>query len=203
MGVSWSRSLVACTVMPVLAGCSATKVVEWTEDVQLSTGTVLVVTRRSEYRAITEIGSGGGAAWLLVKSAIQADFAAPLQRSTSFEGPLSPIVFDVLPGNRVYLVGVPTALGDDYWKVPGHEFYVAFTLAEAGWARIPIRELPDSLRPNLFVNVSELFIDQRARSGIHVTQEMKRKLDSDPRIGKRFKMIVRVPDRTPDKAVTP
>lgn len=204
MRIGWSGPLIACTVLPVLAGCSSTKVSQWTEDVQLSTGTALVVTRSSEYRAISEIDSGGGAAWLLVKSTIKADLPSPIRQTAYFEGLLIPIVFDVVvPGNVVYLVGVPTAVGTDYWKVPPHELYVAFALSEAGWARVPLEGLPDSLRPNLLVNVRELFINQGARSGTHVSKELKQKLDSDPRIGRRFKTILRLPDRAPEKAVTP
>ena len=184
--------LLACSIVPVLASCASNRVHEWTEEVQLSSGAIMVASRASYYRPINDIGGGRGAQWLLVKSTISG-VLPPRDAPASFEGPMTPIMLDVLGPGVAYLVGVPTALGTDEWKVPPREFYVAFRLADDGWQRISLEALPLSAVPNLLLNERDLFSERVLRSGDHVDRERKRTLDADPTISKRFKTIVRSP----------
>jgi hypothetical protein len=188
------KTLAMLMLAPILGACSSEKKVEWTEDVKLSNGRMIVVNRYEEYRRVTDAGAGFRVGWLFQKSRIAAELPAPIQRKVSWEGTLQPLVLDIQPDNIVYLVcNVATGAGRTEWQVPMHELYVVFRLTNEGWQRISLADLPPSVQPNLLGSTETLFIWRKERSGIHVDLKLKQELDSDAQTPKRLKSIVRSP----------
>ena len=181
-------------VLPALGGCSNMRHVEWTEDVKLSDGRMIVVQRSEDYRRVVDPGAGFRKGWLFQKSIITAELPAPVQRKVSWEGSLKPLVLDIEEDNTIYLVGVvATGAGRHEWDVPRNELYVVFRLTQGGWEHIPLAELPLSVKPNLLGGTYILFVDREARSGIHVDLELKKELNSLGSPPKRYESIIRLP----------
>ncbi len=185
------RFLVAVVGMHGLAACAADRAYQWTEDVALSGGQKIVVDRRAVFEATNDLLGARGAGWLFKESSIAAQLPAPIEKRISLEGRLAPLVLDISDG-VAYLIGVPTAIGEDLWKVPRHELYVAFRLGSEGWQRIPLRDIPEGLHPNLLASVRTLFVD-RDSAPRHVTLDLKSRLDSRPELDRRYKTIIRLP----------
>lgn len=184
-------------LIPIVGACSNERHFEWTEDVKLSDGRMILVKRTVDYRRVLDIGAGFQKGWLFQKSTITAELPAPVQRKVSWEGSLSPLVLDIQPDNTVYLVCyVPTGSAEIEWKVPDHEFYVVFRLENEAWKRIALDQLPLSVQPNLFASARTLFIDRETRAGIHVDLKLKKDLDSDAELSKKLKSIIRLPAPT-------
>lgn len=179
-------------LLPGVAACSNTKSFDWREDVRLSDGRVIVVDRKEEYRQVMDVGAGFRIGWLFQRSSIAANLPAPINRKVSWEGSLQPLALDIQPDRTVYLVCiVTTGVGRDEWSVPDNEVHVSFHLTAEGWRRISLSQIPQSVQANLLGNTQTLFIDRRSKSGIHVDLKLKRELDSDLRMDKRFRTIVR------------
>jgi len=189
------RLLLVVIGMYGVTACAADRVYQWTEDVVLSGGQKIVADRRAVFEVTNDLLGGRGPGWLFKEASIAANLPAPISKRVSLEGRLAPIVLDVFNG-AAYLVGVPTAIGEDQWKVPSHELYVAFRLGDQGWQRIPLRDVPESVRPNLLASVRTVFLD-RPPAPSHVSLELKSKVDSRPELDRRYKTIVRLP--TPSK----
>lgn len=186
--------------VPIMGACSNMRHFEWTEDVKLSDGRMIVVKRTEDYRHIVDVGAGFQKGWLFQKSTISGELPAPVLHKVAWEGSLSPLVLDIQPDNSVYLVSsVSTGAARTEWKVPDHEFYVAFRLAGNEWRRIPLADLPLSVQPNLLPYGYGLFIRRGMQSGTHVDLKMKAELNSNPNLSKRLKSIVRLPAPAPKK----
>lgn len=56
---------------------------EWTEDVQLSDGRVIVAQRLEEYRRVMDVGAGFQSGLLFQSSVITVDLPAPALRKNS------------------------------------------------------------------------------------------------------------------------
>lgn len=185
---------------PTLGACSNMRHFEWTEDVKLSDGRMMIVKRTEDYRRIMDVGAGFQKGWLFQKSTITTELPSPIQRKVAWEGSLKPLVLDIQPDSTVYLVcRVATGANRTEWKVPDHEFYVSFRLTPESWQRIPLADLPLSVQPNLLGSTYTLFIDRKTQSGIHIDISQKKVLDSDVRVSERVKSIVRLPPPTPKK----
>jgi len=181
-------------LVPSIGACSNMRLVEWTEDVRISDQSRIKAQRSEEYRRVTDVGAGFQRGWLFQNSKIVADVPAPFARRVAWEGTLVPLTLAVLD-RQLYLVNVVvTPIGRDEWRVPAGEYYVVFRFSESGWQRIPLAELPTSARPNLLPSAYKLFIEGNTPSGAHVGFETKDKVISDPRIGKRYRTILRKPD---------
>jgi hypothetical protein len=191
----WSVSVFLIWILaPTLGACSNERHFEWTEDVKLSDGRMMVIKRTENYRRILDVGAGFQQGWLLQKSSISAELPSPIQRKISWEGSLFPLVLDIQSDNSAYLVCTPSSgAARTEWKVPDHEFYIAFRLKQEGWQRIPLADLPTLVQPNLVPSGYGLFIRREIQSGIHVDLKMKTELNSDPNLSKRLKSIVRLP----------
>ena len=191
-----SRAAWLLLILPLTGGCASNmKKFEWTEDVKLSDGRMIVVQRMSEYRSVMDVGAGFQRGALFDNSSIRADLPAPVSRKVEWRGQgISPMVLDIQADNSVYLVcAVSTNVGADLWRVPDHEFYVVFLLTGDGWKRIPIAELPLSVnKPNLFVSGYDLFITRKQRPPAHVDQILKQEFDSRPTLSRSLKSIVRL-----------
>ena len=187
-------------LIPTVGACSNERHVEWTEDVKLSDGRMILVKRTEDYRRIMDVGAGFQRGWLFQKSSISAELPAPIQRKVVWEGSLKPLVLDIHPDGSVYLVcRVATGAAQIEWKVPDHEFYVPFRLTPENWQRIPLVDLPTSVLPNLLGNTYTLFIDRETQSGIHVDFKQKKELDSNARVTEDVRSITRLPAPTPKK----
>ena len=183
--------LMAVLGMHGIIACAADRAYQWTEDVALAGGQRIVADRRAVFEATNDLLGARGSGWLFKESSIAAELPAPIAKRVSLEGRLAPLVLDISDG-VAYLIGVPTAVGEDQWKVPRHELYVAFRLGGEGWQRIPLRDVPESLRPNLLASVRTLFVDRDSATR-HVTLDLKSKLDSRPELDRRYKTIIRLP----------
>jgi hypothetical protein len=193
----WKNGLLNTLTMlmlaPTLGACASVKTVEWTEDVRLSDGRTIVVQRASEFRRVMDVGAGFERGWNFYKASIATGMLLPTNRRLVWEGILEPIVLDTY-SNSIYLICVAGGPGRIQWKVPRHEFYVAFRLEDDQWKRIPISQIPDALRPNLFLSSYTYFIEQDARTGAHVDIALKQKLDSNPQIVELYRRLIRLPD---------
>ena len=179
--------------LPIMGACSSERQFQWTEDVKLSDGQMIVVQRSEEYRRVMDVGAGFQRGWLFQKAGISAELPAPISRKVVWEGSLSPLVLDIQPDSAVYLVcNVITGASQIEWKVPDNEFYVVFRLTDKGWQRVPLSELPLSIRPNLVPNGYGLFIKREAHSGIHVNLEFKSELISSFPASDQVRTIIRL-----------
>lgn len=173
-----------------VAACSNERVYVWTEDVEVSDGLKIVVTRRDTYRLVTDVGSGLRTGLLLKRASIGGAIPAPINSQVVWEGSLQPLALRLSSDQQLYLVcAASTSLALDEWKIRGRQIHVSFVWTPGGWRRIPLAELPSSVQPNLLVSVDALFGDQHAQSGDHVDLAKKNKIDCDPRIDRRFKRI--------------
>ena len=180
----------------VVASPANIKRTDWTEDARLSDGRVIVVKRANEYRMVADAGSGFREGWLLERCEISADLPSPIVRRIEWRGSLQPVVLDLAMDGMVYLVGVPpNGRAVHEWKLPRHELYVVLRFEGGDWKRTAVDQLPASLQPNLFISSRELFIRQGKPSGHHVDLKLKSELDSNPQIDKRYRTIIRIPER--------
>lgn len=172
-------ALFLMTIVPMLGACSNMRHYEWTEDVQLSDGKMVVVQRSEDYRQVTDIGAGFQTGPLFQKATISAQLPRSSARRIEWTGSLSPIVLDELPGGDIYLIGhAMTGAGQNEWNLGWHGVYVAFRLTDDRWVRVPIEQIPESVQPNLLPNGYDLFFKRKAESGVHVDLQVKKDLIS-------------------------
>ncbi len=184
----------ALIYLSACASAAGEKRIEWTEDVPLGDGRVIVLKRAEEYRQVVDAGAGVRQGWLLEQTDISAELPQPLGRRISWRGSLHPVVLDLQPDGAVYLVGVPAnGRAALEWKLPRHELYAVLRLNGDKWERTSMDQLPTTVRVNLFASSYQLFITEGNQSGRHVDLELKRRLDSNPQIDRRYRTIVRVP----------
>lgn len=184
--------LLSVAMLPLTSGCSNMLHVNWTEEVQLLDGRVIVVERSDEYRRVMDVGAGFQRGLLYQKGTIKAELPAPISQTVYWEGSLKPLVLDVFPGSTVFFVGAVAArAGRDEWRVPDNERYVVFRLSEDGWQRIPLMELPDAAKPNLLASTRQFIESGPALFGRRVDLKRKKELDSDPSLSKALKTIIR------------
>ena len=178
-------------------GCSRYKDVQWTEEVRLSNGQVVVAERTDRYRRVMDAGAGFEVGWLYERGSVKASLPAPIGQTAHWEGTLQPIILDAIGSNTVYFVGVPgSGAGQDEWGLRYHEKYVVMVLDGNVWKRITLEQLPLEAKPNLMANTRIFFEESegmRLRPGTRVDLSTKTKVDSDPRIAKHLTLIVRPP----------
>jgi hypothetical protein len=185
--------LVFCAVA-TLGACSSMKTVEWTEEVLLSNGQKIVVKRANEYQRVMDVGAGFERGWNFTQARVEASLVIQgKDYRLIWQGLMSPLVLDIVSDNRAIILGVPTPYGVDLWRVPRHEFYVAFTFDNGDWRRIALADVPESVKPNLFTSTYQYFIEENNRSGVDISPSLKQRLDSNPLIGKRYRSIIRLP----------
>lgn len=198
-----------CLAAISLAGCASDALrekdgrlyVKWTEEVQLSDGRVIIAERSDEYEKVSDRGSGlGRGGWLYRRGSFKATLPDPISKTVSWEGTLQPLVLDVFGGQEVYFVGRVAAARDlDEWKITDREAfrdpsaaYVIFRLSTEGWQRVSLRDLPQAAKPNFLADTRQFFEEEKALvPGTLVVLSAKRKIDSDGRLIKELRMIVR------------
>jgi hypothetical protein len=180
--------LLFATACAGAGGRDARKVVEWKEQVQLSTGQVIVIERGARFR-VSDPGTGR-LGWLFDDAWLQMDL--PGAGSARWEGSLEPLVLDVTPEGRWFLLGVVGAYRG--WKdygLPEQKRYVAFEFSGKTWQRIPFARFPEQFTPNLLASLHATFAATAESSGLLVTLEMKRRIDSRPTLDRPYRTIDR------------
>ncbi len=170
------------------AGRDARKVVEWKEQVQLSTGQVIVIERGDRYRPADD--GRGGLGWLFDEAWLQADL--PGVGPVRWDGSLRPLVLDVTPERRWFLLGVVGAYRG--WKdygLPEQKRYVAFELLGKTWQRVPFAQFSEGFKPNLFANAYQHFITEGKSGGVLMTFETKPQFDANPTLDGAYRKIDR------------
>jgi hypothetical protein len=173
----------ACALLFVcVVGCATgpqTKTVEWREEVQLGNGERVIAHRSQRYRLVSEPGAGSG--WLFASGRLEV-----LLRSSAglvaWEGTLAPIAFDLTDDGTVYLIGVVAAPRARFeYNLSEAETHVAFKRSgDAHWARIPLSEVPNAVRPNLLYNERPIVFAPGFASGTLIDGPAKAKADSAP-----------------------
>lgn len=187
----WATLVLAITL--VSAGCASTRHVEWTEEVRLSDGQIILVRRTEDYRRVTDVGAGFQTGWLFARARITAPLPSPVAQTVSFESSLCPVALDMAPDKTYYLVGdVATGGTRNEWDVPRHEFHVAFRWTAGAWQRIALAELPLSIQPNLLAYVGYPTERNRIRPGAHVDLKLKEKLIAELPPTDRLRTIIRL-----------
>ncbi len=175
--------------------------VKWSEEVQLSDGRIIIAERSDEYLLVSDSGSGWGRkGWLYQRGSFRATLPAPISTTVEWQGSLHPLVLDIFPDGAIYFVGIVAAAKDfDEWKIPWQQVnknpwlaYVIFRLTDSGWQRMALSDLPQSAKPNFLANTREFFEGQKAlKPGSTVRLEQKKAIDSNPRLAKELRTIVR------------
>lgn len=189
-----ARRVAALLLLLIAAGCASAggrevrKVVEWKEQVQLSTGQVIVIERGDRYRPADD--GRGGLGWLFDEAWLVADL--PGAGQARWDGSLRPLVLDVTPEGRWFLVGVVGAYRG--WKdygLPEQKRYVAFELSGKTWQRVPFAQLPESFKPNVLANAYQLFLIEGTPGGGLVRLATKQRVDSEPTLDTALQRIDR------------
>lgn len=185
-------------LLPLTGGCASNmKKFEWTEDVKLADGRVILVQRMTEFRSVMDVGAGFQRGALFDNASISADLPAPVSRRVEWAGRgLSPFILEMLPDGRVYLVClVETGEGSHLWKVPRHEFYVSFLLEDDKWKRIPLPDLPPMMGAgNLMAVVHTVFIVRAGPAPKHLDFKAKDTIAAEHALNRIRREIVRLPD---------
>jgi hypothetical protein len=170
-------------------GCGeTTKEINWREQVQLSTGEVIVVERGEKLNLVSEPGRGSG--WLFDEAWLKARL--PGIGETVWRGALSPLVLNVTPKGNWYLLGVTGSIrGEREYQLAEGKRYVAFELTDRSWLRVPFADFPEEFQPNLLADTYTPFIELRKPNGILVQFNLKAELDTDPTLGSALRHIDR------------
>lgn len=158
--MSPSRALLVIGVS-LLAGCASGRGPEivWREEVKLSSGEVITVTRGEVRRFVAEPFQRGG--WLYQASWIEGSI--PGVGPFRWDTPLTPLLIDRAADGHWYMVGRAgnTAEGEYGLYSPRPEtrpLYIPFRLDGGKWTRIVERDFPTELdKPNLLVFGSIIF----------------------------------------------
>jgi hypothetical protein len=168
--------------LPILA-CSQMKTIEWREEVQLSNGKIVIVERALDCQNVYGGGSGNGCFFkeARIKGKLRSD-----TEEIAWKGKVGPLALDIAKDGNIYLVAiVETIQGEAFYNVK--DDHVAFRYGNDGkWSQIPIAEVPKELHANLFVNATELFLDE----GKPTTQIMnlaRKKIESNRSVAPRYK----------------
>lgn len=181
--------ILAMVLLIAVAGCSQVDTAEWSEEVQLHDGSVVVIDARATLGryGFPTAHRGGRISWELCFRSQKAYWKS----SAAYK----PVVFEIVNG-KPYVV-VP--LGDCV-ECKLHDFPTFSALVYRwegnGWKRAAPEELPATSTPNLLSNVWSASDSSRDASG-HYTlgEKRKRDRDSDPvqraLVVERFKRQVR------------
>lgn len=190
-------SLLLAGLVVASAGCSRYKDVQWTEEVRLSNGQIVIAEREDRYRRVMDAGAGFQVGWLYERGSVRTSLPAPIGQTVQWEGTLRPILLDVIGGNTVYFVAVPgSGAAREEWNLPRDEKYIVMVLDGKNWKRISLEQLPIEAKPNLMANTRIFFEESdgvRLRPSRKIDLSTKTKVDSDPRIVKHLTSIVRPP----------
>lgn len=163
---SGRASLLSVLALVLLTGCANAqsdpneerwgvhrfKRIQWEEEVRFSTGEVIV--KRGERRRAA-YGGEMRPGWLFDEAWIEATLLGV--GPTRWEGSLSPLVLDVTPAGEWYLLAAIGAnRGRRDYQLSRDMWYVAFRLSGTTWQRIPFAEFPESFKPNLLADTTQL-----------------------------------------------
>jgi hypothetical protein len=161
----------------------------WREEVKLSTGQVIVVTRGESRVMRGEMGRGSGL--MFYSGWLEADL--PGVGKTRWEGTITPLVLDVTSKGVWYLLAaVATEQGRRDYGLAESNLYVAFQLREGKWQRVPFKEFPEEFTPNVLANRGDFFFGKDAPpSGYFMNLQTKNRLDSSKLLYEKYRSIDR------------
>ncbi len=181
-----ANSILAFLALLPLSACSQMKTVQWSEEVRLANGKIIVATRQAQYHLTGAPGFGTG--WSFDKGSLQVQAESLGDRDLAWEGRGQPLAIDRAKDGSIYLVVVPTNRGAREYSLPESANHVAFKLAvPIGWVRIPIETVPSEIHPNLLVASYSLFITKNFPTGALIDLTIKKEADSSPSIGSIFR----------------
>jgi hypothetical protein len=201
---AWTRHCAARALLLTLAalelllvvGCADTSIgsrrrIDWTEQVRLSTGELILVERWQEnIRVVTDPRSTG----LFYAAGLTVKVPGGDRKVAIWEGPLCPLALDIVAG-RTYLVTVVYGGRNPALRQFRNQLfaglYVAFELRGAEWVVIDLRDLPLETKPNVLANTSSFFDGRERIDKPFVTVERRVKLNDDVNNPELFKEIPR------------
>ena len=175
-----------------LSGCSLSSNVtrwSWTEEVELSSGKIILVDRWEERYKLGGIVQRGSQ--VFHRAGLRFDSAnGPLPKIAWESRVVSPLAIDLGPNGDVYLVTRAFAgAGHVYPRLPGEPpskhptIHIAFRLVDGEWKQILLTQLPPKLQRNLLISTSSWTTGEEPIDRPVVTIARKARLDArlDPR----------------------
>jgi len=162
------RSTLAAILATGILATACTKSENWEEEVKLSTGEVVVVTRTQTYERYSELGAPGDG-WLRVEARLK--FTPPIAGSApvTWQADLHPLILDLANGNPVIVAKADYC--EQYYR-HGHPIppYMVFEFLDGQWKRSKLSATHANAKANLLLNVedrgdrSRVTIDFKSRS---------------------------------------
>ena len=191
--------------LALVSGCSFSNGIKrwsWSEEVELSSGEVIVVDRWEDRRQLTGLVERGG--WVFVQGGIRIKPPHSGAQPIVFEEwRHSPRAIDITAERRIYLAVLQDSGGEHKYPPPPEEgirttadgkilagnLYAAFQWVDGAWVRILLTRLPEQTRVNLMLSTSPWIRGVESIDRPVVTLARKRKLHSylDPRFLERVK----------------
>ena len=172
-------------LVPLTACAEDMKTIQWREEVKLSNGQIIIADQTEEYRTKEEALRVGA---LFNNYRIQAIFPAPISKTVIWEGHLKPLALDIAADGEIYLVMVTQTKQAAREYSPEDGRHVAFKFSGLNqWVRVPVETVPHDIKPNLLIEMGELFIKQGYPTSKVVDLSLKSKIDSDPRIDRSYR----------------
>lgn len=179
-------SILTFLILMPLSACSQMKTVQWSEEVRLSDGRIIVVTRDQHYHFVG--APGFGTQWRFDRGRIQAPPKSMDDHQLSWEGNGQPLALDKAIDGSIYIVVVPNWQLSQELSLAEGVNHVAFKYAGSNsWLLTPIDKLPSEMKPNLLASTYTLFIEQKLPNGQLIDVLTKMKVDADPAIGQIFR----------------
>jgi len=163
----------------VAIGCS-TKHREWTEDVLLDNGTTIVVKRSVTFNETTPVSGG---TYVAEETEAVIEFTGALEKLPPWSQPLMALaMYQDNSTNEWVIVGSTTSC--DVWRRRGKPkpSYWEFRFRNGVW-----RE--EHLSTASIGRKSNLLFENRHLELRHVTTDDKKRLQSDPQIGRKYREI--------------
>ena len=187
-------SLVALALQLVLlSGCSAFSNVtrwSWTEEVELSSGPIILVDRWEERYKLGGIVQRGSQ--VFVRAGLRSNAANVQLPKIEWESrAASPVAIDVTRGGDVYLVTLAyPGAGHLYPPLPGEPLgrHIAFRFVAGEWKQMLLTDLPPKLPRNLLINTDQWVTGEEPIDRPVVT--LARKARFDARLDARGRQIM-------------
>ena len=148
VGSAWrcGRGLLRLMVMVfgsmAMTGCDVSR--NWTEEVRLADGSLIVIKRKMVRERFGEPGHPGR----VLKQEIEYDKPGGAIR---WSGDIDPLIFDLVSGRIVVVAYLSTGEECRRYGYPANQF-MPYEFSNASWQPIQMKDLPDGLKFNLLRN---------------------------------------------------